>query len=174
MFFNMFKFIPKGSYVGLNSSVESSNLSQLQVESDNFDVVVKQGSDSKVEYKLFIKEGFLLSDMIFDVNCNASQIAFTIKTLKNNMSGTLELLIPKSLIDINIICINGDINLSKVFVSSLNLRTINGDIKIITLDGDYKISYNTVNGDISNKKKSLSSSSNRIACSSVNGDITIV
>lgn len=174
LFSNIFNSKPKDSHVGLNDSIESANLTQLQVESDNFDVEVKQGDVSEVKYKLLINEGYSLSDMFFDINCNAPKVAFTIKTKKNNMSGTLKLLIPNSIIDINMRCLNGDISTLKILISSLNLITTNGDIKIIALDGDYKISCNSVNGDISNHKKSSLTASKEITCSSENGDITIL
>lgn len=173
LFVNLFNSNQKGSYVGLNDSVDSTELSQLQVESDNFDVVLKQCSDSKIEYKLLIKEGYTLSDIIFDVSSNAPLIAFSIKTKKSNVSGTLELSIPNSIVDINVKCVNGDIYLSRILLSFMNLATVNGDISVVTLDGDYKISCDSLNGDVLNKKKTNPEAQNAIICSSVNGDITI-
>ena len=160
-------------YLELHKTIDSSGITQVCVDSDNFDVKIEQSDNPYPEYKLFIKEGFKFSDMTLVENVNSTKMSFSLKSRKNNMSGILELLVPKSTRDFEIVCQNGDITISEISIDRMNLKTTNGDIEAKTKKEKYYIICHTTNGDISNKLPSFADSVKMINCSTVNGDIII-
>ena len=160
-------------YLELHKTIDFSDIVQVCIDSDNFDVKVEQSNNVHLEYKLFIKDGFKFTDMSFVENVSGKQMSFSLKSHKNNMSGVLELFVPKRTIDFEIDCKNGDIKTTELTFDKMCLKTTNGDIVVKTKDEKYHISCHTINGDVSNKLSSFADSSKKIKCSTVNGDIVI-
>jgi hypothetical protein len=155
------------------SSEKIKHVSNLIIECDNFDVIIKKvlKSDDLI-YKLSLKKGYNLEDISFSSQINKETLIYKIQSKKDNISGTLELNIPKNIESFWINVINGDINVDAELASA-EFNTINGDINLWVANRIYKVITKTTNGDVNNSIETNIESKKLINCTTINGDINI-
>ena len=152
---------------------DATILTELKIDSNNFDVVIKNSLNETLSYSLSLKKGYELGDLNFSIRIESPTIIINAKTQKANMSGCIEISVPNNIEKYWIFSINGDINLHNAPISFLESETVNGDINLHLIDAEYSFKAKTTNGDINNRIRNEAESENKIICKTVNGDINI-
>lgn len=163
-------FIAKEDIITIDSAISLTN---LKIDSNNIDIVIKESFTEDLSYRLSLKKGYGLEDLNLSINIESPTILITAKTQKENMSGCIEIGVPRIIEKYCIFSVNGDINFEKATLSFLESETVNGDINLHIEEAKYNFKTKTTNGDINNKIRNEAESEKMIICTTVNGDINI-
>ena len=161
------------NYVVEKSCISSTNISSIEVCSDNIDITIVKADGPSIRYTICIRQGFTTEDLDFELTTEGSLVKFSLHCKKNNMEGELKLEIPDTVKVLSIENLNGDVSSSIRQFDEFSINVSNGDISIKIPKNLYKITKNTINGDINCSIESKNDSNKTLSCQSINGDISI-